>query len=282
MNATVILNPNAGNNTTEQLIAEIERAIPNATIIVSKQEQGAIDAVKDAQTPIIIAAGGDGTVNEVMNGIMKYKKKAMLGIIPTGTSNILARALDIPTDIPQAIDLIVNRRHKAFDLGKINDRYFIIAAGVGIDAHMYQNVEPKLKKMFGPMAYTLTYIKTIFNYEPKELRIELDGKKYTGYYVLISNLGKYPPLIKTTKKIVDNDGLLDVFIFTKLDLVSQFKYLYDIVADPKEKVTVIVHLKAKQLTIISNEKVIAHADAEIIGSTPLNVEVISEALDVIC
>ncbi len=284
MTIEIIINPKAGNKVVKKVIKEIEKSMSDSKIIKTTHKNHAIEIAKKSKAEIIVAVGGDGTINEVINGIIhsKRKKKAMLGVIPIGTSNVVARGLKIPTkSTKKAIEVIKDRKkHRKIDIGVINDRYFVIGAGIGIDAHMYKNVEPKIKKLFGEVAYPLSYIKSIFSYKPIELTIRANRKTYIGYYVLAWNLGVYPNVIKVVKNIKDNDGYLDVLIFKKLDIINQFKYIFGLLTNTHKKFD-IEHIKAKSL-VVEGKEVLAHADAELIGKTPVKISVLKEAVEIIC
>lgn len=279
MSITAILNPRTRRN--KALIKKkLLKAFPDIEILETNGPGDATRFAKNSKSKIIIAIGGDGTVNEVINGMIG--KKALLGIIRGGTSNMLANAYDIPSDISKAIKLIKFKRRKKIDVGKINGRYFIIAAGIGIDAEMYNNVEPDIKKFFGEVAYPISLLKTIFKYEPKELEIQINNHKKKGYYILFCNIGKLTKLFKILPEAKEDDGYLDVLVFTKKDIVAQFKYLYGIVAQQRKQFKDIIHFKAKKIRVKSTDPVLIHADAELIGKTPVTVEIEEGALEIIC
>ena len=152
---------------------------------------------------------------------------------------------------------------------------------------MYKNVEPKIKKMFGEVAYPLSFIKTVFNYKPHKLKINvshspIDKETFFGYYVLICNITKFHKLVDLIPKARDDDGYFDVMIFKKKEVADIFRFLFGVATKQTHKFKDIVHVRAKKIKVSSSEKVIAHADAEIIGKTPVKIKMYEKALEVIC
>src|SRR5699024_7213658 len=117
------------------------------------------DAQKAASTAVergfdlIVAVGGDGTINEVINGIAGHEHRPKLGIIPAGTTNDFAKALNIPRDTKKALKIITNNHSKKLDIGKVNDQYFMNIAGGGELTEVSYEVPSKLKTMIGQLEY---------------------------------------------------------------------------------------------------------------------------------
>lgn len=282
-----IINPTSGKGQYHHVIKEINTSFIGKDIEIkpTTKRGDAITFAKNTDADIVVAAGGDGTVNEVVNGIMqnrKGRKRPRLGILPLGTSNMVARSFNIPQNIKNALDLVRHNRRKDMDIGKVNSRYFAIGCGIGLDAEMYRNVEPKIKKVFGEIAYPLSFIKTLFNYEPKLLDVCADGCRYQGYYVLVCNIAKFHNSFRLIKDTSDDDGKFDVFIFKKKNIGDIFWYVFGMAAQQTHNLKDLHCFKAEKLKITSSEKVIAHADAEIIGSTPVTIKMHHKAIELIC
>ena len=279
LKVTAILNSHKCKN-KKPLIKKLNKKFPDIEILETSKAGDATKFAKKSNSNIIIAIGGDGTVNEVVNGIIG--KDVMLGIIPKGTANLIARAYGIPKNTNKALDIIDFKRRKKIDIGNINGRNFIIAAGIGIDAEMYKNVEPELKKMFGEVAYSVSMVKTMLNYKPDELIVKINNKKYKGYYVLFCNMGKFSKVFQILPEAKEDDGLLDILIFTKKDIAAQFRYLYGILAQQRKQFKDILHFKAEKIEVTAKEPALIHADAELIGKTPAKVKIIKSAIEIIC
>ena len=140
---------------------------------------------------IVAAAGGDGTVNEVVNGLKDRPAGSYrLAIIPTGTTNVLAAELKFPQKPKALADIILRNRQKEIFLGQINQRRFVLMVGIGFDAWVVDKVDLALKKKVGKLAYVLSMLKEIRNFGSKTYRLTVDGEEHLANSVVITN-GRY-------------------------------------------------------------------------------------------
>ena len=163
--ARIIYNPTSGREIFKKHLPDVLAKLENAGYETScHATTGPGDATEAARIAvkrkydIVIAAGGDGTFNEVVNGLAEQEYRPKLGLIPVGTTNDFARALHIPRDILAATDVIVNGQTIPIDIGRMNDKYFVNIAGGGRITELTYEVPIKLKTMLGQLAY---YIKGI-------------------------------------------------------------------------------------------------------------------------
>ncbi|GIW23251.1 MAG: hypothetical protein KatS3mg068_2258 [Candidatus Sericytochromatia bacterium] len=168
---------------------------------------------------VVIAAGGDGTINEVVQGLAGTK--TILAILPVGTTNVLARELNIPLNFEKALEIIPNGEVISIDLGIINNRYFVLMAGIGFDAKLVKEVDSNLKKYTGILAFAATSPYSMFRHKKSKMIINIwdnNGKrkkiKINSYQVLITNAPTYAIGLKVSHTAKYNDGLLDLDIFT--------------------------------------------------------------------
>src|SRR3989338_8602348 len=153
----LIYNPHACSGKSIVHLPDILELFKHHGVQIDVQETNAQgDAIQIAhharsKYPLIVAVGGDGTINEVINGVVGSKKQPILGIIQLGTENVLAQELGIPLDPAEACERILKGTARSLDLGKATiknkKRYFIITAGVGFDAHVANSINPALKKL---------------------------------------------------------------------------------------------------------------------------------------
>src|SRR5699024_1584423 len=139
-----------------EVLERFEQAGYETSAHATTAEGDAINAAKYAvehKFDIIIAAGGDGTINEVINGLAPEAYRPKLGIIPAGTTNDFARALNIPRQIDQAVDVILANQSMLLDIGKVNEQYFMNIAGGGDLTELTYEVPSKLKAVLGQLAY---------------------------------------------------------------------------------------------------------------------------------
>ncbi|MFH1589989.1 MAG: diacylglycerol kinase family protein [archaeon] len=244
-----------------------------------KQSDATNIAKKSKNYDIIIAAGGDGTINEVINGMQNHKTK--LGIIPLGSENVMAKELNIPLRITNACKTIIKGNTRKIDIGTINNKKFIFVAGVGFDAEAITNVQPILKKLLGGHAYTLAGLKTLFSHKPEELTIIIDGKKEKAYFAIVTNIKTYGAGIVIASNAEMDDGYLDLCLFKNKDLWSVMKYVVGAASGKMSKLKGIEQHKIKKAEITSKKKVSYHTDAEIGGTTPIKIAILKEKLSVI-
>lgn len=141
----------------------------------------------------VIAVGGDGTINEVINGLTSIDTAPPLAIIPAGTSNVLAAEMGLPRTASMLADVIRFGTPRAVTLGLVNGRYFSLMAGAGFDAHMVANTSMRLKERIGGAAYAVSFFRQLIDFEFSDLRLTVDGDTRTVGSVIVSNVQRYAP-----------------------------------------------------------------------------------------
>jgi YegS/Rv2252/BmrU family lipid kinase len=289
MRHLLILNPRAGKaKKIEKELVELFKK--NNILLEVKETKKPLDARSIARHAVgrfsvVIAGGGDGTINETINGLANSKTK--LGIIPLGTENAIAQGMNIPLDPFKAAEIIIKGSSKTLDLGIANGRYFILTAGVGIDAKALSIIKPAVKKILGRTVYPLSAVHTVITHFPQKLEVWLDDQVLPrwGYFIVIANIKHYGATLHLAQLAEPDDGYLDVCIFKKTNVINMFKYF--ISASSKGSIPItefadIEYFKAKKLKIKADKKVLAHTDAEIIGTTPISIRIYPKAIRVIC
>jgi|TARA_Y100000031_G_C8245251_1_gene397727 YegS/Rv2252/BmrU family lipid kinase len=294
--AKLIINPKAGiqkkklENIKKQLlkIEKIEKTIEkffkkHEITIDTEITKKAKDATKIAKNSknydLIIIAGGDGTINEVINGLENFKTK--VGIIPFGSENIIAKELKLPLNIKKACETILKGKTKKIDLGEINKNKFVFVTGIGFDAEAIKNVKPELKEILGKHSYTIAALKTFFNYKPEKLTIKINKKEIKGYFIIASNVKRYGGNLNITPDAELDDGFLDLCIFKEKKPSTIIKYLIGATSGQIKRIKGLEHHKIKQAEIKSKNKVLYHTDAEIKGTTPVKIKVLPKKLLII-
>ena len=287
MKAALIVNPVAGQGRIERNLSKIrirlEAAGFNLMVYVTARggqaTQFAIDAIrKGSQT--IIAAGGDGTVSEVINGMVGSNAK--FGLIPGGTADVFANEMEIPAhNFFKACDIIIDGKTKRIDLGKANSRYFVLMAGIGFDAQVVHEVKPEIKKMLKDVAYPLTGIKTLFTYKPSLMKVELDNQSTQGYFVVVGNAKYYAGRFSVTREAQIDDGLLDICIFGGKTATSFVKYIQGVITGSHLRMSDVDYHRAREITITSEKPTLVQVDGEVIGKTPMKFTVVPLALEVL-
>ncbi|MBS4216343.1 MULTISPECIES: diacylglycerol kinase [Neobacillus] len=287
--ARLIYNPTSGRELIKRHLPEILEKLELAGYEAScHATTGAGDATKAAriaverQYDVVIAAGGDGTINEVVNGIAEQEYRPRLGIIPAGTTNDFARALHIPRDLSAAVDIITRGELIPVDIGRINDKYFINIAGGGRLTELTYEVPSKLKTMLGQLAYYLKGMEMLPSIKASDLKIEYDGKIFEGEAMmfligLTNSIGGFERLAPDASI---NDGLFSLLILKKVNLaefirVATLAVRGEHVNDPN-----VLYTKANRVKVYSDEKVQLNLDGEFGGLLPAEFENLYRHLEV--
>ncbi len=172
--------------------------------------------------PIVVAAGGDGTLNAVVQGLAGTK--TALGVLPAGTMNVFARELGLPpNNLKKALQILEDGYIKEVDLFQANGRAFVQMAGIGFDAQVIEETTWEQKKLLGPMAYVMSAMK-VLNDKPPKLRIICDdGHVEEGFCALAGNGSLYGGQVKLFRKADHTDDMLDMLVFTE----AGFKLIRD-------------------------------------------------------
>lgn len=187
--ALVIINPKAGQKKSKKIMFDIVDRLSQEGYRVSiqtttKPEDGSL-LVKEygAHQDLFICCGGDGTLNEVINGMLAIKTGAPLGYVPAGTTNDFARTLQLPRKAEPCMDRILNGSLRHLDLGSFNGRNFTYIASLGAFTKISYSTPQKLKNLLGHSAYVLEGVKEIGNITPFHAEVEANGKVYSGEFV---------------------------------------------------------------------------------------------------
>lgn len=290
----MIFNPTSGISTvTEQRMSpeDTERTILDALrdnglepqVLHTTPEDGGADMARQAAAEgaeLVIAAGGDGTIHAVATGLIATQ--SILGIIPTGTMNNLARSLNIPETIPAACYTIFNGKTRAMDVGKINGHPFLEVAGAGIEAALFPAAEDiKRPGLLSTLRGVLDGLKTVVTYRKTCVRIEIDGSKkqaYNALQVTISNAPFYGAHLRVASGILMDDGLLDVVVYSNFSKVEYLRHAVSISQGRRPYQPKIKRLRARSLRLTADKPLEIQADGESLGYTPAEVTVLPAAL----
>ncbi|WP_397540118.1 diacylglycerol kinase [Rummeliibacillus pycnus] len=275
--ARIIYNPTSGREVFKkhlpEVLAKLEVAGYETSCHATTCEGDATTAAKDAverEFDIIIAVGGDGTLNEVVAGVSEFEDRPKIGLIPMGTTNDFARAVRIPRDIDKAVDIIIAGDSIPVDVGRVNDRYFINIAGGGRITELTYEVPSKLKTVLGQLAYYLKGIEMLPSIKATKMRIEYDGKVFDdeAMMVLIALTNSVGGFEKLAPDASLNDGLFSVFILKKCNVADFVKIVTLASRGEHMKDSHIIYAKAKELKITSDEKIQLNLDGEYGGDAP--------------
>ncbi|RKQ34628.1 diacylglycerol kinase [Oceanobacillus halophilus] len=275
--ARIIYNPTSGREAFKKelpnVLQRLEEAGYETSAHATTGEGDAITAVRYAISrsfDLIIAAGGDGTINEVIHGLAEQNHRPKLGIIPTGTTNDFARALHIPRDIHKAVDIIVEGHSALLDIGRVNEHYFINIAGGGKLTELTYDVPAKLKTMLGQLAYYAKGIEMLPSLKPARVKIEFDDDVIDEDIMifLVSNSNSVGGFEKLAPDAKLDDGYFDLFILKKVNLAEFIRIVTLAVRGAHLDDPNVIYKQAKKITVTPEEKMQLNIDGEYGGLLP--------------
>lgn len=275
--ARIIYNPTAGREAFKKELAMVLEKLEVAGYETSAHattcEGDATEAAKYAvqeHYDLIVVAGGDGTINEVINGMADSDYRPKLGIVPAGTTNDFARALGIPRDIKKAINIITEDRSMALDIGKVNDRYFMNIAGGGKLTELTYEVPSKLKTMIGQLAYYVKGIEMLPSLKPIRATIELDDEVIEEDIMLflVVNTNSVGGFEKIAPSAELNDGLFEILILKKTNLAEFIRLATMALRGAHVDDKNIIYKKSKHIKVKTDEKMQLNIDGEFGGMLP--------------
>jgi len=296
----VIVNPVAGAYSTRRKWPIISRLLKRIGLSFDFQyTEGVGHAIELARAAasdgyqFLVAVGGDGTVNEVANGILYSTgaTRTALGIISTGTGSDFVRSVGIPRDFPGACSALTSSKRLAIDVGVVEcqskgqtlRRFFVNAAGVGFDAAVVEQTERLPKYFGGTIPYLAGVIRTLFSYKNKPVVLNVASEVVTGRVlnVVAANGGYLGGGMHVAPQAELTDSLLDVVIVGdvgKFELLKELPTVYKgtHINHPKVKVK-----KAKHISIESPERMLVYADGELLGESPASFWVMPAALSIV-
>jgi YegS/Rv2252/BmrU family lipid kinase len=292
--ACVIFNPAAKG----QKAARFSRCLDSiATECVLKETSAPGEARKLAADAVgegfetIIAAGGDGTLNEVLNGLGDAPEgfdRARLGILPLGTVNVFARELGMPTRPDAAWPVLQRARESRIDLGCMEHHssgvprrnYFAQLAGAGLDARAVELVNWSLKKRIGPVAYVLAGLGALFA-PPAEITVSSGSKTVKGQLVLIGNGRLYGGPFRIFPQADLRDGVVDVCVFPHANWWTLFRCGLPLLLRKRLPEAYVVRLRAETLKLSAPSPTPFEIDGEMGGHLPATISVKKNALRVL-
>jgi len=288
--ARLIYNPTSGREEIRRRLPHILQRLEKGGIETSTHategpgdaRQAASEAVRRG-FDLVIAAGGDGTLNEVVNGLAGHERRPTLGILPYGTSNDFARALRIPRRWDRACDIIVERHTRPVDIGAANGRYFINVAGGGYLTDLTYEVPSKLKTTLGYLAYYVKGVEKIPQLRPTRMRLRAEGVgELEGDYLmfLIANSRIVAGFDRLAPNAAVDDGKFDVFIVRKCNLADFLRLATLALRGEHVNSKRVIHFQTSRIEMESESRVQLNLDGELGGALPCTFTVLPSHLHV--
>jgi diacylglycerol kinase (ATP) len=298
----IILNPWAGRGTAGQRRGELEAALKQAAVpfdIVTTHARGgatelAWQGIEGGYDPIV-AVGGDGTINEVVNGIKGAEagtgRRAQLGIVPLGTGSDFIKTLDTiePNDIPGAVQRLATGRTRAVDLGRVavadgEERFFINALGMGLDAQVAAE-SLKLTRLKGMAVYLVAIIRALANYKAHPMTVEYDDRRVHRrlLFASVANGRCQGAGFWMTPDALVDDGLLDLCLVDNLRLDQIIRYIPKLMEGSHTQLKQVTMGRARRIHITCTAPLPIAADGEVLttGAQGATVETLPAGLEVL-
>ncbi|WP_096187037.1 diacylglycerol kinase [Evansella halocellulosilytica] len=275
--ARLIYNPSSGREQVKRhlpyILEKLELAGYEASAHATTGKNCAKRAAKlacERKFDLVVAAGGDGTINEVVSGIAEQEYRPNVGLIPGGTTNDFARALHIPRDIEKACEILTNGRLQSIDVGKVGMEYFINIAGAGTLTELTYEVPSRLKTMMGQVAYYVKGFEKLPRIKPTHVTIEYDGKLFEGEIMLflVSNTNSVGGFEKLAPNAFLNDGLFDLIILQKTNLGDVVRLTGAALRGEHINDDCVIYVQANRIKIHSRDELQLNVDGEYGGSLP--------------
>lgn len=284
-----IYNPFSGENT---IITDMDKVIDihqkyDYTIVPFRisydtELSKAFDDI-DETYKYILVAGGDGTVDSVVNQMKALNIDLPISVLPVGTANDFAKFLCIPQEVDKACEQIINSSIRKVDLGKVNDKYFVNVASTGLFTDISQKTSVNLKNTMGKLAYYVKGLEQIPNFKKLKVKVKAKEAEYDGdmYLLLVFN-GQTAGNLKFAYKAEVDDGYLDVIIIKAnmlIDMIGLFIKMLrgEHLEDPSN----LIYFKTKKLHIECHEDIVTDIDGEKGPDFPLTIECIKGGLKVL-
>ncbi len=289
----LIFNPSARGEKARALQSGLKARAGECAVLLTTApghaQELAAQAVRDGYN-VVIAAGGDGTINEVVNGMAAAPgglASAKLGVLPLGTVNVFAREVGVPLNVKAAWKVIGAGRETVIDLGVAEfgtngakqRRYFIQLAGAGIDSRAVELVSWKLKKKIGPLAYIWAGWQAWREQRPV---VKVEGVEAgAGELVMLGNGRYYGGSFAFFPRASLQDGKMDVCVFPKVTSVGMAEAAFGALTGRLDKLTAARRSQAARVTLSSGSRVLLQLDGESAGELPATLSILPRALRVI-
>jgi diacylglycerol kinase (ATP) len=295
----LVYNPTAGprgelRRDLERVVGYLEERGWRVTIRATRKAGDATELARvavAARCKAVLAAGGDGTVHETVNGLVGTE--TAMGVLPVGTGNVWAKEIGLPTltltqpdRLLAAARMLVDGEVRWVDVGRVGDRYFINSAGVGIDSTVTAQVEPRTrvgKQLGGVLTYLVAGLSIARDFSGVRSTIIVDGHiiHTMVLLVVVSNIQLYGGVVKMSPEARVDDGLLDVRVFRGMGPAWVFRHVAGVFTHRHLRDPMVSHYQGRRVTIHTAEPFPVQLDGEPVGCTPITIEVVPRSLRVL-
>jgi len=285
---TIIVNPISGGGRARGHAAEIKRLLSaEGREVVRFETEARGDAEMLSReavsqgADVVLACGGDGTVNEVVQGVAGTQ--TALAVLPMGTANVLGHDLELGRNARKAATLVLRGKRRRLDLGRCAGRYFICMGSVGFDAFVTRQVADVREGTFSYLSYVGVTWKAILAYRFAPLRVRVDGEPLdtTVYHLILGNLRGYGGPFMMTPRAKPDDGLLDGCAFCSPGRLWLAAYMAATVVHVHHRYGNVLNLRGRTFEVDADRPVPVQLDGDFIGHTPVTFEIVPDAITVL-
>lgn len=289
--AMVIINPSSGKEQAQQYVEKVEQLLRDEAgyDVVINETAKELDATKYCASAcadcfdLVISIGGDGTLHETINGLLDQQHRPQLGVIPLGTVNDFARALNIPLNTDEAIRTLLSSNRRKVDMARLNDQLFANVVAAGSMAESLSSVTSEDKSKLGAFAYFREGFRELIGGSASPLVIEYDGHTWSGesplfIATLTNSVGGFEKIAPDAE--VD-DGLLHGFIIHNLNLFNTLAVGTSLLLGHLKDHQDVTYFTARQITVSSTEPVRTNVDGEEGPTLPINMHILPAHVEVI-
>lgn len=282
MKVLVIYNPTAGGGrerALQRLQHSLEARQADVEVYRTRAPGDATEYLRNRTEPadVVVAVGGDGTTNEVINGLIEGEP---LAVMATGTANVLARELGLPSVPEHVAELALNGSTLTVWPGRLNGRRFLMWVGIGYDAWVVNSADMSLKQRIGKGAYMLSMLAQIARYGSQQFQLNVDGRRYDCYSAIVANACYYGGSFVLSRQADISAPSLQVLMFQKSGRWSLVKFMLALLVGRMENMDGVLSLPAQSIDVAVVDGEPLQADGDPAGALPAHIEVDSVSLPV--
>ena len=283
----IILNPISGHGIGLRVLPRIEEGLrahgfePEVMKTEKAGDAKEFAAAAPDDCPYIVTLGGDGTLNEVINGLVP--RDIPLAVFPTGTGNVFCKEIGLRSNVDFFLSLFDKGKVKRFDVGFAGSRSFISVSGAGFNAEVVRRMENARRGNMRMFEYVVPTLQTLFRYGQPPIRVEVDGHVVCerAFLVEVGNTASYGGPMKFTTLARPDDGILDVCAFTKTQRTKVFKHFFGTITGLHLHFSEVIYAKGKTVRLSSAGEVPTHVDGDGNGILPVEYTILPMAARVL-
>ncbi|SFE22632.1 diacylglycerol/lipid kinase family protein [Trichococcus pasteurii] len=288
---TLIVNPSSGGEKAtgylDLMKAQLSKMFEEVTVKETEKQGDAMQFAHEAANKgheAVFCMGGDGTVNETVNGLASAGKNVSFGFVPLGTVNDLARAIGIPLEPEQAISMLGDAALVDLDIGKVNDRYFVSNVAAGAIPEAVEEVSVEQKTKYGPLAYFMEAGKALTSQTMHRFRFTVDGETFTqeSPLVLIALTNSIASFENFMPQAKVDDGKMRMVVFKEFNLLDSLRLLPQLIMGEIRNSDTVIYMSFEQATITleDGDSLITNVDGDEGPAFPLEIEILPSFIKV--